>query len=101
MPTNSSVLWHAIAYEQALRGALGAVRDVGESSPESPGAKGSEHEKTVRGRGGGATLPSERLEQATEELASLLSGWHPCKCTKIRNNGTQLQSTPVNPRKTW
>ena len=54
MPTNSSVLWHAIAYEQALRGALGAVRDVGESSPESPGAKGSEHEKTVRG--GGAPL---------------------------------------------
>ena len=99
MPTNSSVLWHAIAYEQALRGALGAVRDVGESSPESPGAKGSEHEKTVGG--GGATLLSERLEQATEELASRLSGWHPCKCTKIRNNGTQLQSTPVNPRKTW
>ena len=52
MPTNSSVLWHAIAYQQALRGALGAVRDVGESSPESPGAKGSEHEKTVRGGGG-------------------------------------------------
>ena len=97
MPTNSSVLWHGIACEQALRGALGAVRKGRESSPESPGAKGSEHEKTVRG-GGGATLLSERLEQATVELASRLSGRHACKCTKTRNNGTQLRSTP---RKTW
>ena len=100
MPTNSSVLWHAIACEQALRGELRAVREGRESSPESPGAKGSEHEKTVRG-GGGATLLSERLEQATVELASRLSGRHACKCTKTRNNGTQLQSTPENPRKTW
>ena len=92
MPTNSSVLWHAIACEQALRGELRAVREGRESSPESPGAKGSEHEKTVRGEGGGggATLLSERLEQATEELASSLSGRHACKCTKTRNNGTQL-----------
>ena len=51
MPTNSSVLWHGIACEQALRGALGAVCNGRESSPESPGAKGSEHEKTVRGGG--------------------------------------------------
>ena len=28
---------------------MGAVREGRESSPESPGAKGSEHEKTVRG----------------------------------------------------
>ena len=100
MPTNSSVLWHGIACEQALRGALGAVCNGRESSPESPGAKGSEHEKTVTGEGG-ATLLSERLEQATEELASRLSGRHACKCTKTRNNGTQLRSTPENPRKTW
>ena len=51
MPTNSSVLWHAIAYEQALRGALGAVCNGRESSPESPGAKGSEHEKNSEGGG--------------------------------------------------
>ena len=31
---------------------MGAVREGRESSPESPGAKGSEHEKTVRGGGG-------------------------------------------------
>ena len=56
MPTNSSVLWHGIACEQALRGALGAVRKGRESSPESPGAKGSEHEKTVRGGGGHSSI---------------------------------------------
>ena len=101
MPTNSSVLWHAIACVQVLRGALGAVREGRESSSESPGAKGSEHEKTVRVGGGSDTLLSERLEQATEELASRLSGRHACKCSETRNNGTQLQSTPENPRKTY
>jgi len=50
------LLWHAIACEQALLGALGAVREGRESSPESPGAKGSEHEKTVRGWWGAPLL---------------------------------------------
>ena len=86
-----------MACEQALRGALGAVREGRESSTEHASTKGSEHEKNS----GGATLLSERLEQATEELASRLSGRHAFKCTKTRNNGTQLRSTPENPRKTW
>ena len=91
MPTNSSVLWHAIACEQALRGALGAVREGRESSSESPGVKGSEHEKTVRVGGGSDTLLSGRLEQATEELASRLSGRHACKCSETPE---QRNTTP-------
>ena len=83
MPTNSSVLWHAIAYEQALRGALGAVRDVGESSPESPGAKGSEHEKTV---GGGA--PPFYLNAWNRLLKSLLADYRDGILANAPKSGT-------------
>ena len=82
MPTNSCHSMY-IAYEQALRCALGAVGEVRESSPDHPrkcsdsgeGAKRSEHEKS-------------------EEQ------WNTTK-TKTRDNGTQLRSTPENPQKTW
>ena len=84
MPTNSSVLWHAIAYEQALRGALGAVRDVGESSPESPGAKGSEHEKTVRE--GGA--PLFYLNAWNRLLKSLLADYRDGMLANAPKSGT-------------
>ena len=72
MPTNSSVLWHAIACEQALRGPWGAVREGRESSPESAGAKGSEHEKTV---GGGGGAPLFYLNAWNRLLKSLLADY--------------------------
>ena len=89
MPTNSSVLWHAIAYQQALRGALGAVRDVGESSPESPGAKGSEHEKTVRGGGGGGGgAPLFYLNAWNRLLKSLLADYRDGILANAPKSGT-------------
>ena len=102
MPTNSSVLWHAIACEQALRGELRAVREGRESSPESPGAKGSEHEKTVRGEGG-AGAPLFYLNAWNRLLKSLLAVYRDGMLANAPKPGTtehNSRSTPENPRKT-
>ena len=104
MPTNSSVLWHGIACEQALRGALGAVCNGRESSPESPGAKCSEHEKTVRGVGGGA--PLLYLNAWNRLLKSLLADYRdgmlanaPKPGTTEHNSGA-LRKIPEKPGNT-